>query len=143
MKTISVLENFTEFPALRHCNTSENSGEEFYHKVLNAEFKEAFEKGEKLLVDIDNTAGYASSFLDEAFGNLVYDFTLEVVKKNVEIISTQEPHWKDMIENQTYLQWEERRKEAKMPKVTALHEPWYRLTNKQLKVEIWEHPTAI
>lgn len=60
-------------------------------------------------MDLDNTAGYASSFLDEAFGNLVFDFTLDNVKRMVEIISNQEPHWKDMIEKQTYQQWEERR----------------------------------
>lgn len=62
MKTISVLESFSEFPALRHCNISDKSGEEFYHSVLNREFKGQFEKKEKLIVNLDNTAGYASSF---------------------------------------------------------------------------------
>lgn len=33
-----------------------------------------------LLVDLDGTSGYPSSFLDEAFGELVYDFSLEEVK---------------------------------------------------------------
>ena len=72
MKTISVLENFSEFPTLRYCNISDNSGEEFYHKVLNKEFKVAYEKKEKLIVNLDYTAGYAPSFLDESFGNLVF-----------------------------------------------------------------------
>ena len=137
------MENFSEFPALRHCNISDNSGEEFYHKVLNKVLKDAYEKGEKLTVNLDNTAGYASSFLDEAFGNLVYDFTLDVVKKNIEIISYQEPHWKDMIENQTYMQWEKRRKNNQNPKVTKNHEAWFRLENNQLKSKIWEHPAAV
>ena len=108
MKKISVLEDFSEFPALRYCNISDESGEKFYHNVLNKAFKEAYEKDEKLTVNLDATAGYASSFLDEAFGNLVYDFTLDIVKSKIEIISEQEPHWKDMILNQTYPQWEAR-----------------------------------
>jgi hypothetical protein len=138
MNTISVFKDFSEFPALRHCNISDNSGEEFYHKVLNKVFKEAFEKDEKLEVNLDNTAGYASSFLDEAFGNLVYDFTLEVVRKYISIISDQEPHWKDMIENQTYSQWETRRKNNQRPIVTKDHEPWFRFVNNEIKSEVWE-----
>src|SRR3546814_2342775 len=56
MKRISVLENFSEFPNLRHCSISDNSGEEFYHQVLNTAFKEAYEAGEKLSVNLDATA---------------------------------------------------------------------------------------
>ena len=115
MKIISVLENFSEFPGLRHCDISDKSGEEFYHTVLNITFKEAVEADDKLTVNLDKTAGYASSFLDEAFGNLVYDFTLEVVRKNVIIISIQEDHWKEMLENQTYIQWEDRRVSGQRP----------------------------
>jgi len=143
MKTISVLESFSEFPALRHCNISDKSGEEFYHTVLNKEFKEQFEKKEKLIVNLDNTAGYASSFLDEAFGNLVFDFKLENVKKYVEVISMQEPHWKSMIENETYPQWEERRTKNQHPKVTKLHGSWFRLIANDIKSDIWEHPAAV
>lgn len=143
MKTISVLKNFSEFPALRHCNISDNSGEAFYHQVLNKEFKQAYEAGEKLIVDLDNTAGYASSFLDEAFGNLVYDFTLDIVKKHIEIVSRQEPHWKDMIEKETFHQWESRRKDKQAPKVTKNHEAWYRLLDNQIKLEVWESPAVV
>ena len=143
MKIISVLEDFSEFPALRHNNISDESGEKFYHNVLNKAFKEAYEQSEKLTVDLDCTAGYASSFLDEAFGNLVYDFTLDIVKSKIEIISEQEPHWKEMILNQTYPQWEARRKSKKQPKVTTNHEAWFRLINNELKLEIWERPSAV
>jgi hypothetical protein len=143
MKTISVLENFSEFPGLRHCNISDKSGEEFYHTVLNKEFKEQFEKGEQLTVNLDSTAGYASSFLDEAFGNLVFDFTLHNVKNYIKIISNQEPHWKKMIETETYLQWEQRRISKENPKVTAKHNAWFRLINNKIISEIWEQPTAV
>lgn len=143
MKTISILKDFTEFPGLRNCSISDSSGEEFYHRILNREFKLAYESGDKLCIDLDYTDGYASSFLDEAFGNLVYDFTLDVVKKHIQIISNQEPHWKDMIEKESYLQWEKRRKDNERPKVTANHEPWYRLVDKSLKFEIWEQPVNL
>jgi hypothetical protein len=143
MRTISVLEDFSEFPALRHCNISDESGEKFYHSVLNKAFKESYEKNENLIVNLDDTAGYASSFLDEAFGNLVYDFTLEIVKSKIEIISEQEPHWKNMILTQTYPQWETRRKNKQQPKVTENHEAWFRLIDNELKLDIWERPVAV
>lgn len=141
-KTISILEDFSEYPGLRHCSISDNSGEEFYHKVLNRAFKEAIDNNQTLVVDIDNTAGYAPSFLDEAFGNLVFDFTLDLVKKEVEIISNQEPSWKDMIEKETFEQWEQRRIEDKSPKVTDHHEAWYKYVNDQLESKVWLQPTA-
>lgn len=141
MKTISVLNNFNEYPGLRNCSISEFSGEDFYHKILNNSFKEAFEKKEILQINLDGTGGYASSFLDEAFGNLVYDFTLAEVKKYIEIVSKQEPEWKDMIENKTFIEWENRRKKKEKPKVTASHSAWYRLIDNSLKFEAWEQPT--
>lgn len=140
MATLSIHDSFSEYTGLRHCDISDNSGEEFYHKVLNKAFKDALENKEKLTVILDKVDGYASSFLDEAFGNLVYDFTLEKVKKNVEIISEQEPHWKKMIETRTYDQWEERRKKGESPKVTVEHPAWYRLINNDLKLDVWEKP---
>lgn len=139
MKTVSVLNDFSEFPGLRNCSISDNSGEEFYHKILNKAFKEAYERNEELMVNLDDTEGYASSFLDEAFGNLVYDFTLDVVKQFVRIVSNQEPHWKEMIETETYVEWEKRRKNKEEPIVTADHEEWWRLVDKQLKAEVWKH----
>lgn len=142
MSTLSIYEDFSEFTGLRHCDISDNSGEEFYHKVLNKAFVEALEQKEKLIVNLDKVDGYASSFLDEAFGNLVFDFTMEKVRKNIEIVSEQEPHWKKMIENRTYKQWEERRKKGDKPKVTANHQAWYRLHNNEFKLDVWEKPAV-
>ena len=139
---INILKDFSEYPGLRHCSISERSGEEFYHSVLNKAFKEAYEQDSNLIVNLDNTAGYASSFLDEAFGNLVFDFTLDIVKKSITIISNQEPHWKDMIENQTYQQWEERRIDNNNPKVTKSHDAWFRLVNNNIESKIWEQPAV-
>lgn len=137
-KNISVLGSFTEYPGLRHCKISDDSGEEFYHKVLNKEFKKALDNNEILIINLDNTAGYAPSFLDEAFGNLVYDFSMETVEKNIEIISEQEPSWKDMIYKETFVQWEDRRKKNETPKITGNHSEWYRLnTDNELEYKVW------
>ena len=137
MAKIKVLD-FDEFPGLRHCSISENSGEEYYHKVLNTAFKNAYEKNEKLIVDLDGTDAYASSFLDEAFGNLVYDFKLANVLRLIQIISNDEPHWVKMLVEQTYPQWETRRINKEKPVVTELHDSWYRLINGELISNLWE-----
>lgn len=137
------IKDFSEYPGLRHCSISEKSGEEFYHSILNNSFKEAYEKNEKLIINIDGTAGYASSFLDEAFGNLVFDFSLDKIKKNIEIISNEEPHWKNMIEEQTYQQWEQRRIKNEEPVVTKLHEKWFRLVNNKIQSKVWNQPQDV
>jgi hypothetical protein len=137
MSKIEIHKDFSEYPGLRNCNISDFSGEEFYHNLLNKAFKESIDKKEKLIIDLDYTGGYASSFLDEAFGNLVYDFTINYVKNNIEIISTEEPHWIKMIEEKTFVEWEKRRKSKIKPKKTKTHEPWYRLTENGIEHKVW------
>lgn len=133
------VKDFTLYPGLRHCDISEKSGEEFYHTILNNAFVRAYKDNTKLIINLDGTDGYASSFLDEAFGNLVYDFTLNEVKKRVEIISMEEPHWKIMIEGETYVQWEKRRtsKPKQPPKITTKHDEWYRLIDGSMEERVW------
>jgi hypothetical protein len=100
MKMEKILINvtdFTEYPDVRYIDQDENSGEEYYYNVIQPNFELALSENKILIVDLDNTAGYASSFLDEAFGNLVYDFDFASIKKHLDIISTQEPDWKNII----------------------------------------------
>lgn len=131
MRTIKVLD-FSEFPGLRHCKVSDSSGEEYYHKVLNNEFYKAFKEKEKLNVILDNTAGFAPSFLDEAFGNLVFDFGLKQIKKYLNVISEQETYLIDQLENETFPQWEERRIRNQKPLKTADHDEWYKYINSEI-----------
>ena len=79
--------DFTEYPGPRYQRQGDFSGEEFYVKKLNSAFTQAYREEKKLEVYLDGTAGYPSSFLDESFGELVYDFTLEIVKKRLLIIT--------------------------------------------------------
>ena len=108
----SIAKDYSPYTGIRHCETSDYSGEDFYHKKLNGVFKEAFERNEKLTLVLDGSKdGYAPSFLDEALGNLVYDFGEKNVRRLVEIVSERESQWKTMLDTRTYREWEQRRKD--------------------------------
>lgn len=125
-KNIIVIADYSKSPGPRYCCQGDDSGEDFYHKILNETFKNTLDLKIDLEVNLDGPDGYASSFLDEAFGNLVYDFGLENVRNHVKIISEEEPEWIEMIEKETYIQWEKRRKESLDPKKTIKHKDWWR-----------------
>jgi hypothetical protein len=126
MKVIKVRE-YSMHPGLRHCSISDYSGEEFYHKILNEAFYQSYVSKESLMLDLDGTNGYPPSFLDEAIGNLVFDFSLEKVKKYIKFKSDEEEYLLEDIENNTYPNWEKRRVQDQKPKKTKEHSEWYRL----------------
>ena len=64
MHTVSVARDFTRYPSGRYKRFSRTSGEEFRERFL----LEPLRRGEPIVVDLDGTVGYGSSFLDEAFG---------------------------------------------------------------------------
>lgn len=137
-KLIIKIVDFTKYPGPRYSSQGEFSGEEFYHKILNPDFVNALKENRKLQVVLDGTAGYASSFLDEAFGNLIFDFSLHKVEPIIEIISEQEPDWKTMIFNDVFIDWEKRRNDNSKPKKTVEHPEWYRFINDSLEIGIWK-----
>lgn len=129
MNTEISIRDFSEYPGLRHCNLSDSSGEEYYHSVLNEAFYEAVLKQSVLFVSLDQTAGFAPSFLDEAFGNLVYDFGIDLVQKHLVVISAEEPDLVLTLENETYIEWQERRLKKSVPKKTKNHKPWWQFVD--------------
>ena len=124
--------DFSQSPGPRYINQGDSSGEEFYLTVLNKEFAEAIKLNRKLSVNLDGVDGYMSSFLDEAFGNLVYDFGLDKVEQLLDFISTEEPEWIKMIKEDTFPEWERRRKKNEKPKKTSPHNSWYRLIGNEI-----------
>lgn len=106
--SVKVLD-FTEYPGPRYRKQGSFSGEEFYDQVLKGSFETAVMEGIKLCVDLDNTAGYASSFLDEAFGNLTYDYSQNVVNEHLTLITTEEPDWKNVVFENIIPEWEHKR----------------------------------
>ncbi|WP_295872671.1 STAS-like domain-containing protein [uncultured Zhongshania sp.] len=67
MTTLKV-KDYTEFPGPRFREIGPYSGQDFLETYL---LPLAKEHGASLIVDLDDTAGYGSSFLEEAFGGLV------------------------------------------------------------------------
>ncbi|QQD14268.1 STAS-like domain-containing protein [Sphingobacterium sp. UDSM-2020] len=99
---ISVAKDFSETPGARYKSDGSFSGQEFYEQILNSKFAQALAENEILIIDLDGTEGYATSFLDEAFRRLGEDFGQEIVWKNISIISNDEPDWIDEIRSYIY-----------------------------------------
>jgi len=132
---------YSPSPGPRYSNQGDDSGEDFYHTRLNAAFQQAVSTEKQLEVNLDGPDGYASSFLDEAFGNLVYDFGVDVVKNHLSILSDEEPEWKSMLEGETFSEWEKRRKDQKAPKKTVPHEAWYKNDGSKTSSNVWILPS--
>lgn len=120
--------DFTEYPGPRYDEQGPESGERFYVEKLNPFFVKCYKGNKDLVVNLDGTAGFASSFLDEAFGQLTYDFGEALLKERLHIVSTDEPEWPRMIMEETIPQWQKRRELGQAPlstmkyKVSAVDE---------------------
>lgn len=142
MKNLIIRDSFGDVTGLRHNSISDKSGEDFYHEYLNAAFKECYERNEVLTVDLDGNKGYSPSFIDEAFGNLVFDYKVENVEKLLKIKSDDFKFWETSVKTATYPLWELRRKRNDEPKKTILHNPWWKINNNGvLEQKIWIFPT--
>ena len=78
---LHIAAEFSDVPGPRSRQEGEWSGEEFRDKLLLPKFREAEKTGDKLLVDLDGGCGYATSFLEEAFGGLARVYSPERVLK--------------------------------------------------------------
>lgn len=110
--------DFSDRPGPRYREQGKDSGEEFYINWLKNWFDEAIRNGKHLKVILDGPDGYLSSFLDEAFGRLVYDYGKEKVDSTLIVISKQEPVWIDKLNKKTFPSWNERKLKGWSPRVT-------------------------
>ena len=67
MTAINVSTDFTRFPSGRFKKNGSTSGEAFRERFLEKPITER----RKVVIVLDGTVGYGSSFLEEAFGGLV------------------------------------------------------------------------
>jgi hypothetical protein len=67
VKTLVRVSDFSRFPAARYRSDGASSAEAFREDVLSPVLRTA----KYVVVDFSGTRGYASSFLEEAFGGLV------------------------------------------------------------------------
>jgi hypothetical protein len=65
--TINVARDFSRYPSGRYRADSRFSGQRFRDDFIIP----ALQNNDKVIVELDGTLGYGSSFLDEAFGGLV------------------------------------------------------------------------
>jgi hypothetical protein len=90
MKTINVATQFSRTPGGRRKASGKASGEEFRETLLLPHFVDPG-NDEKVTVIMDGTAGYGTSFLEEAFGGLARQFGSERCFTKLVIVCEQEP----------------------------------------------------
>jgi hypothetical protein len=97
MITIRIKSDFSPTPGHRSPDDGPHSGQEFLDKVLRPRFVEALDKKEKILVDLDGTSGYGTSFLEASFGGLAREYETKDVLERFEFKSTAEPYLSEEI----------------------------------------------
>lgn len=95
---LRIAKEFSEVPGPRFQSEGAYSGEQFRDELLQSKFKAAKDAGQRLLIDLDGAAGYATSFLEEAFGGLARKYSPEKVLDVLQFKSEEEPYLKSDIE---------------------------------------------
>jgi hypothetical protein len=99
--TLRVVE-FSRTPGFRKIKDGPFSGELFLKDFLRPRFQKALDQNAILVVDLDGTAGYGTSFLEESFGGLSREHGAQTVFDHLEVISEDEPYLADDI--RTYIE---------------------------------------
>lgn len=96
-----IARDFSSAPGPRYIHEGERSGEKFRKEILFPLLTKAITEGKKLFVDLDGTAGYGTSFLEESFGGLIREEHIEynLIKKHIELKSIEEPYLLEDIES--------------------------------------------
>lgn len=89
---LSIAKEFSETPGPRSRSEGDFSGEQFLEDVLAPRFEKARADGTRLKIDLDGTEGYATSFLEAAFGGLAREFGVREVLSVLEFKSDDEPY---------------------------------------------------
>lgn len=99
LKVISIAKEFSDSPGPRTRDEGEFSGEAFLQEILRPAFVQAAKEGHSLVVDLDGSEGYATSFLESAFGGLAREFDAKEILKVVTFKSDDEPYLVQEIQN--------------------------------------------
>jgi hypothetical protein len=68
---IAIARDFTKYPGPRYKESGPFSGELFRDEMLIPALRDAIRDGGRVVVNLDDVAGYGSSFLEESFGGLL------------------------------------------------------------------------
>ena len=94
---INIAETYTKKPGGRFKKEGPFSGEDFRDSVLYPEFCKTKQNNDVLIVNLDGGYGYATSFLEEAFGGLARK-TKDSAVLAIKIISEEEPQLVEKIQ---------------------------------------------
>lgn len=104
MKAVNNLElviskEFSATPGPRKKIEGDFSGESLRKGVLVEKLQQAINQDVKLIIDLDGTAGYGTSFLEEAFGGLIREngYSYKTIEDHVVFKSTEEEYLLDDI----------------------------------------------
>ncbi len=97
-KIIITVRDFSETPGPREKAQGDFSAELFVETILDPEFTKMNNDAEiKMVIDLDGTLGYGTSFLEEVFGGTARKRGVGFVRNRIEVISEEEPWLKDEI----------------------------------------------
>jgi hypothetical protein len=86
MVTINIAEQFSRTPGARYRKDGAFSGEEFREQLLAP----AMAGADRITVILDGTRGFATSFLEEAFGGIARQFGAQECRKRLELVSVED-----------------------------------------------------
>lgn len=94
-----IAKDFSKSPGPRFIDEGKFSGESLREDHLLKLVREALNNNSSLLIDLDGTNGYGTSFLEEAFGGLIREdkFTLPQLQQILRFKSEEEPYLLDDI----------------------------------------------
>ncbi len=90
--TYSIAKEYSREPGPRYTWQGTFSGEHFRETVLLTLFDGIVDNDALLTIDLDRTAGFGPSFLEEAFGGLVRLRGYDKVRRHLGFVSREEPH---------------------------------------------------
>lgn len=95
MIQINIANDYSKTPGARYEREGSYSGEKFRTEILLPNLKKAVEQDCLLEVVLDGTAGFGTSFLEEAFGGLIRIDKIEFtqIKKTIKFISLEYPDY--------------------------------------------------
>ncbi|MBL0209447.1 MAG: STAS-like domain-containing protein [Holophagaceae bacterium] len=95
----SIARAFSRTPGPRYRDEGKKSGQELREDHIIGLLNMCIKDSKQLEINLDGTAGYATSFLEEAFGGLIRNdkFNLETLKSKLKFVSTEEDYLIDDI----------------------------------------------
>jgi len=91
---VKIAKDFSRTPGPRYIKEGKWSGELLRTEKFYNIFNDAINNNKMVVVDLDGTIGYGTSFLEEIFGGLIREHHLDYdqILKHLELISEEEPY---------------------------------------------------